>query len=99
LTLARWNWYRRARQREESVHKRIIMRIDVLPQTPDRLQDTCELFGMTQVSVASQVMKWFCAQSDKVQATVLGLYPDPNSDPTTLALKEMVQEPTRSKKK
>jgi hypothetical protein len=56
--------------------QRAIMRIDVLPQTKEKLADLCGSLGMTQVATVSRLVVWLCREQDVVQAAVLGLYPE-----------------------
>jgi hypothetical protein len=73
--------------------RRVIMRIELLPQAKNRLGDLCDQLGMTQVATTSRLIEWFCGQNDTVQAAVLGLYPeDIRADVPVMILKRMAGE-------
>ena len=55
--------------------KRVIMRVELDPQSKDRLDEFCEQTGMTKIAAVSRLIDWFCGQGDTVQALVQGLYP------------------------
>jgi hypothetical protein len=55
--------------------KRVIMRIDVSPGVSEALEAVVARVGSANISVQSRVIDWLCAQDERVQATVLGLYP------------------------
>jgi hypothetical protein len=55
--------------------KRVIMRLEVVPGTPEALARVVDEFGSTNVSVVSRLLLWLMNQSDVTQACVLGLYP------------------------
>jgi len=56
--------------------KRPIIRLQVDIRAKEALDALCELRGMTQVAVASRLLKWFVAQDEVVQGTILGLLSD-----------------------
>jgi hypothetical protein len=48
---------------------------------------------MTQVAATSRVIEWFTAQTDVVQAAILGLYPkDIRAEVAEMILKKMASE-------
>jgi hypothetical protein len=53
------------------------MRIEVSPGIPIRLDGVTERFLSTHISISSRLIDWFIKQDSEVQATVLGLHPDP----------------------
>ena len=73
--------------------RRVIMRIELLPQAKDNLTDLCARLGLTQVAACSRIIEFFAEQSDVVQAAVLGLYPkDIRADVAEIILKRMASE-------
>jgi len=67
--------------------KRIIMRVELRPQSYDRLNEFCDRTGMTKVAALSRLIDWFCRQSDSIQAIIQGLFPSAiESDIATLIL-------------
>jgi hypothetical protein len=42
-----------------------------------RFDAFCEAQGMTQIQVASRLMKWFCDQDEDAQKTIIGVYSGP----------------------
>ena len=79
-----------------NLERRVIMRIERLPQAKEQFTRYCQCSGITQVAVASRLLEWFCKQHDVVQAAVLGLYPEDIRDKIPLMiLKRMVTEKKR----
>jgi hypothetical protein len=57
------------------MNTRIIMRIEVEPESKIRLDEFCDRTGMTKVAAVSRLIDWFAKQPDTVQAIVQGLFP------------------------
>jgi len=73
--------------------RRVIMRIELLPQAKERFLDYGDALGMTQVAVSSRLVEWLSKQNDVVQAAVLGLYPkDIRAEIPSLILKSLATE-------
>lgn len=53
--------------------KRAVIRLQLEVEAKRALDDLCDARGMTQIAVLSRVVKWFVAQDEVVQASVLGL--------------------------
>ena len=71
--------------------KRIIMRVELLAPAKRKFEETPDGFGMTQIAVTSKLVEWFLAQTEEVQASILGLYPkDDGIDLTTSILKHFI---------
>jgi hypothetical protein len=69
---------------------RILMRIELLPQAKEELEEFCDRLGMTQIAATSRIIEWFTTQSDVVQAAILGLYPqDIRAEVAKMILKRM----------
>ena len=80
-----------------SPSRRVIMRIELLPEAKDGLTGLCDRLGMTQIATTSRIIEWFTTQSDVVQAAILGLYPqDIRAEVAEMILKRMASD---SKKK
>jgi hypothetical protein len=80
-----------------SPSRRVIMRIELLPEAKDGLTGLCDRLGMTQIAATSRIIEWFTTQSDVVQAAILGLYPqDIRAEVAEMILKRMASD---SKKK
>jgi hypothetical protein len=77
--------------------RRVIMRIELYPQAKAGLTGLCDRLGMTQVAATSRIIEWFTAQSDVVQAAILGLYPkDIRAEVAEMILKKMSSEKRKS---
>ena len=61
--------------RKPNESRRVIMRIELLPEARSNVEAVCSGLGLTQVAAMSRVVDWFCLQSDTVQAAILGLHP------------------------
>jgi hypothetical protein len=73
--------------------RRVIMRIELYPHAKTGLTHMCDRLGMTQVAATSRVIEWFTAQTDVVQAAILGLYPkDIRAEVAEMILKKMASE-------
>jgi len=73
--------------------RRVIMRVELVPQAKDCLNGLSDRLGMTQVAAASRLVEWFAEQTDVVQAAVLGLYPDDiRAEVPSMILKKMAAE-------
>jgi hypothetical protein len=73
--------------------QRVIMRVELLPEARDGLAEHCDRVGMTQVSTTSRLVEWFCQQDFRVQAGVLGLFPDEaRAEIPTLILKNITAQ-------
>jgi hypothetical protein len=80
-----------------SAPRRVIMRIELLPEAKEGLTGLCDRLGMTQIAATSRIIEWFTTQSDVVQAAILGLYPqDIRAEVAEMILKRMASD---SKKK
>jgi hypothetical protein len=80
-----------------SPSRRVIMRIELLPEAKEGLTGLCDRLGMTQIAATSRIIEWFTTQSDVVQAAILGLYPqDIRAELAEMILKRMASD---SKKK
>ena len=81
------------------VPRRIILRIEVSPETHDRMPKVVEMFGSTSVAVTSRIVEWFVAQPDDIQARILGLYPSLPDQPdlATTILKQIVSNDVAQK--
>jgi hypothetical protein len=53
--------------------KRAIIRLELDVATKKALDELTEQRGMTQIAVLSRLVKWFAAQDEIVQASVLNL--------------------------
>ena len=70
--------------------RRVIMRIELLPEAKEELAKFSNHTGMTQVAITSRLVEWFCGENDVVQAAVLGLYPaDVRNELPAMILKAM----------
>jgi hypothetical protein len=70
--------------------RRVIMRIELYPESKKGLADLCDRLGMTQIAATSRIIEWFTMQSDVVQAAILGLYPhDIRSEVVEMILKRI----------
>lgn len=77
--------------------RRVIMRIELYPQAKQGLTGLCDRLGMTQVAATSRIIEWFTAQTDVVQAAILGLYPkDIRAEVAEMILKKMASEKKKS---
>ena len=65
----------RGRPRTAANGSRIIIRLELPPESKQRLLAVSKSRGMTQLTVTSRVIEWFAQQSNFVQAAVLGQYP------------------------
>ncbi|MGD0464016.1 MAG: hypothetical protein ABSB74_16160 [Tepidisphaeraceae bacterium] len=73
--------------------RRVIMRIELLPEAKEGLTGLCDRLGMTQIAATSRIIEWFTTQSDVVQAAILGLYPhDIRAEVAEMILKRMASE-------
>jgi len=73
--------------------RRVIMRIELYPQAKQGLTGLCDRLGMTQVAATSRIIEWFTAQTDVVQAAILGLYPkDIRAEVAEMILKKMASD-------
>jgi hypothetical protein len=73
------------------------MRIETIPGARDELTKLCERTGMKQLAVVSRVIEWLTKQSDVVQASVLGIYPeDLRSKVAEILLKDMAAKSKRN---
>ncbi len=80
-----------------SAPRRVIMRIELLPEAKEALTGMTDRLGMTQIAATSRIIEWFTTQSDVVQAAILGLYPqDIRAEVAEMILKRMASD---SKKK
>ena len=78
--------------------KRIIMRVELNATAKRKFEETPDAWGMTQIAVTSKLVEWFLAQSEEVQASILGLYPKNDGiDLTTAILKHFINAPKRSR--
>jgi hypothetical protein len=58
------------------VAKRVIMRLEVVPQARDSIALVVARNGMTNVTVHSRVIQWFVSQPEMLQVAILGLLPE-----------------------
>jgi hypothetical protein len=73
--------------------RRIIMKIEVLPDALRQYSDLCNSLGLTHVATTSRLIEWLCEQSDVIQAAILGLYPeDIRAELPSLILKAIAAE-------
>jgi hypothetical protein len=74
--------------------RRVIMRIELLPEAKKGLTDLCDRLGMTQIAATSRIIEWFTTtQTDVVQAAILGLYPeDIRAEIAEIILKRMAAQ-------
>jgi hypothetical protein len=56
--------------------KRAVIRLQLEITAKHGLDKLCEKRGMTQIAVLSRLVRWFVAQDEVVQASVLGLMSD-----------------------
>jgi hypothetical protein len=76
-----------------STSRRVIMRIELLPEAKEGLTGLCDRLGMTQIAATSRIIEWFTGQSDVVQAAILGLYPhDIRAEVVEMILKRMASD-------
>ena len=59
-----------------SISQRIILRIEVSPGIPQKLDAAVARFLSTHISVSSRLVDWLCEQEPDVQAAILGLLPE-----------------------
>lgn len=73
--------------------RRYIMRIELTASAKQKLSNLSERHGMTQVAMMSRIVEWFAAQSELIQAAVLGRYPaEIQADVAKLILTRMAGE-------
>jgi hypothetical protein len=73
--------------------RRVIMRIELYPESKKGLADLCDRLGMTQIAATSRIIEWFTTQSDVVQAAILGLYPhDIRAEVVEMILKRIASD-------
>jgi hypothetical protein len=73
------------------MNTRIIMRVEIDPNSKTRLDEFCNRTGMTKVAAASRLIDWFGQQPDTVQAIIQGLFPPPiEADAAKIILKHLV---------
>lgn len=53
--------------------KRAVIRLQLEVSAKQALDKLCERRGMTQIAVLSRMVRWFVAQDEVVQASILGL--------------------------
>ena len=53
--------------------KRAVIRLQLEISAKQALDKLCERRGMTQIAVLSRMVRWFVAQDEIVQASILGL--------------------------
>ena len=53
--------------------KRAVIRLQLEMSAKQALDKLCEKRGMTQIAVLSRMVRWFVAQDEIVQASILGL--------------------------
>ena len=56
--------------------KRAVIRLQLDIAAKQALDRLCERRGMTQIAVLSRLVKWFAAQDEVIQASILGLLSD-----------------------
>src|SRR3954447_323932 len=56
--------------------KQAIIRLQLDGAAKEKLDEVCDLRGMTQIAVLSRLVKWFAGQDEVVQASVLNLLSD-----------------------
>ena len=66
--------------------KRSIMRIELDLSGKDRLESICEKRGMTQIALASRLVRWFSQQDDHIQTAVLQTLTDNSMATVTKSL-------------
>ena len=72
------------------MNTRIIIRIEVEPESKTRLDEFCDRTGMTKVAATSRLIDWFCGQPDTVQAIIQGLFPSPiEADAAAIILRRL----------
>lgn len=78
---------------------RIILRIELVPNSKARLNDLQDKLGMTQVAMLSRLIEWFADQNNMIQAAIMGHYPVAlKSDIVRIILKRMDKEEAEEKK-
>jgi len=76
------------------MNRRVIMRIELEPESKDRLDDFCRRTGMTKVAASSRIINWFSRQPDTVQAMIQGLFPSSiEPDVARIILKQLAVRP------
>lgn len=58
---------------KEATPRRAVIRLQLDVAAKDALDELCDRRGMTQIATLSRLVKWFVAQNEVVQASVLGL--------------------------
>jgi hypothetical protein len=53
--------------------KQTVIRLQLDGAAKEKLDEVCDLRGMTQIAVLSRLVKWFANQDEVVQASVLNL--------------------------
>lgn len=53
--------------------KRAVIRLQLEVSAKKALDDLCDRRGMTQIAVLSRIVRWFVAQDEIIQASILGL--------------------------
>ncbi len=70
--------------------KRAVIRLQLDVAAKQALDKLCERRGMTQIAVLSRMVKWFVAQDEVVQASVLNLLSEQHlGDLSTILLKRL----------
>jgi len=59
--------------KKASQAKQAIIRLQLDGAAKEKLDEVCDLRGMTQIAVLSRLVKWFANQDEVVQASVLNL--------------------------
>lgn len=54
---------------------RTVCRIQLTPESKQKLTDLSKALGMTQLSISEKLIEWFAKRPVTVQGAVLGLYP------------------------
>jgi hypothetical protein len=72
--------------------QRIIVRIELTPKARDRLDESRQRAGMTQLSMLSRLVEWFADQPQVVQSAIMGHLPiDVEGDVAKLVLKRLAE--------
>lgn len=74
--------------------RRFVIRLELTEAAKNSLSNLADHHGMTQVAVMSRLVEWFAAESELIQAAVLGRYPATiEADIARLILRKMAGEP------
>jgi hypothetical protein len=77
-------------------NRRVIMRIEIQQGGPEALAEIVDMFGSTNVSVISRLMKWFVDQPEEIQSAVLGHTPGQRPDVSKMLMERIAGKKSKS---